>query len=154
MSMPQEAVEYNEVIDRLNDLIQIDFDAIEAYQAAIDRMSDPQFRQTLGAFMNDHERHTRELSECVTSLGGTPKNKGDAKQILTKGKVVLANLAGDKAILKAMKSNEDDTNKAYEEAVNHPGCRAVDMVLATLERGLSDERRHREWIVKTLERLG
>lgn len=152
--MPQQAPEYSEVIDRLNDLIQLDFDAIEAYQAAIDRLSDPEYRQNLGAFMNDHERHTRELSERVTSLGGTPKTKGDAKRILTKGKVVLANLAGDKAILKAMKSNEDDTNKAYENAVNDPACRAVETVLSTLERGLSDERRHREWIVNTLERMG
>ncbi len=34
---------------------------------------------------------------------------------LHKGKVVLANLMGDEAILSAMLSNEEDTNTAYKK---------------------------------------
>ncbi len=50
--------------------------------------------------------------------GGNPADGGDLKQILTKGKVVIAELGGDDAILKAMKMNEEVTNKSYEEMVN------------------------------------
>ena len=38
------------------------------------------------------------------------------KAILTQGKVVLADMFGDSAILKAMKTNEDDTVTAYDRA--------------------------------------
>lgn len=51
------------VIDMFNNLIALDFDAIEAYQAAIDRLEEStrkeQFRQFI--FMGDHRRQTQEL---------------------------------------------------------------------------------------------
>ena len=43
-------------------------------------------------------------------------SEGDSKQMLTTGKVALASLMGDGAILAAMKTNEDDTVTAYERA--------------------------------------
>ena len=58
---------------------------------------------------------------------------------------------GNKAILMAMKSNEDDTNAAYERAVAHLGL-GVD-VTTILEKHLADERRHREYIVTALQGL-
>jgi hypothetical protein len=58
---------------------------------------------------------------------------------------------GDKAILVAMKTNEDDTNTAYERAVNHEGRHAS--AEEVLRRGLADERRHRAWIDETLAAL-
>ena len=44
---------------------------------------------------------------------------GSAKSYLTQGKVILANLIGDLTILRAMRSNEIDTNTAYEFAKKH-----------------------------------
>ena len=76
--------------------------------------------------------------------------KGDAKKLLTKGKVVLADLAGDKAILSAMKSNEEQTNSEYEKAVKKGYEASIQTIL---ERGLADERRHKAWIEQTLDRL-
>ena len=46
------------------------------------------------------------------------------KALLTKGKVVIAGLMGDEAILQAMRTNEADTNTAYERAVNFKGLQA------------------------------
>ena len=71
------------------------------------------------------------------------------KQILTQGKVVFANLLGDKAILKAMKTNEDDTNVAYERLNSHPG-KLTEAIMA-LEQGLRDERRHRAWLINEIK---
>lgn len=138
-------------VDMLNDLIQLDFDAIEAYEAAVDRLENRSFADQLRAFQADHERHTRELGPIVTELGGTPAEGSGAKALLTKGKVVMAGLAGDKAILQAMKTNEDDTNTAYERATRHDGkTPAADEILA---RNLADERRHRAWIEEAIDRL-
>src|SRR5207253_1968321 len=96
----------------------------------------------------DHERHTRDLRPLVERMGEKPSDRPDVKSILTKGKVVLAALVGDRPILQAMKTNEDDTNTAYERAAARsdltPDVRDVIM------RNLADERRHRAYIEQRL----
>lgn len=150
---PTQATPRNEkVIETINDLIQLDFDAVEAYQAAIDRLEDATARSRLQEFMQDHVRHTENLSKLVRQHGGTPKNKGDVKRVLTKGKVVMANLAGDNAILKAMRSNEDETNEKYEKALKVQGLDAN--TRQVLQQNLEDERRHRQWIIDRIAQHG
>ena len=144
---------HNEIVEHLNGLIELDYDAVAAYQATIERLESAAFRQQLTEFKADHDRHVRELGQVVSALGGRPKSSGDAKQMLTKGKVVLAGLAGDEALLRAMKSNEDETNERYEKALDRCGPIASPQIRAVLERGLDDERRHRQWLVGTLDRI-
>jgi uncharacterized protein (TIGR02284 family) len=133
-----------ELVQLLNNLIELDFDAIEAYKAAIERLVDTGDKAQLGQFLEDHRRHVSDLSTLVAGLQGTPATHADMKQVLTKGKVVLGGLIGDKAILQAMKSNEDDTNRAYEKATARSGIPAH--IREVLERNLQDERRHRAWM--------
>lgn len=140
-----------EIVSLLNDLIALDYDAIEAYEAAIARLSDTWSKDQLRQFLGDHQRHTVELASFVSRYGFSPVTKADFKQILTKGKVVLGGLGGDKAILAAMRSNEDDTNTAYENAVNKIGL--PESIRITLNRNLSDERRHRTWIEQRLQQF-
>ena len=141
----------SDAVKMLCDLIELDFDAAQAYQAAIDRLVDGESIVHLQSFREDHLRHTRDLSEIVRDLEATPPTEGDIKAVLTKGKVVIAGLAGDVAILRAMKSNEDDTNSAYERAASRTDLpQGAD---AVLDRGLADERSHREWIVARIEQL-
>jgi uncharacterized protein (TIGR02284 family) len=136
------------VVSKLNDLIELDYDAIEAYQAAIERLENASFRKKLGEFCKDHEHHTKNLATLVKKHGGTSAEGPDLKRILTKGKVVIGGLVGDHAILLAMRANEEVTNKRYEMAL------AADQMDAetrkTVEGNLADERRHREWIVEQL----
>lgn len=134
--------------DLLQDLIKLDYDAIEAYEAAIERLENPQYQQKLREFCEDHRRHTTNLAPFLRQLGEEVPQGPDAKALLTKGKVVMANLMGDGAIIKAMKTNEDDTNTAYERAVEHadvsPEIRQV------LQSNLEDERAHRAWMESVL----
>ncbi len=132
------------LIDRLIALVELDYDAIEAYEAAIDRLDDENFRANMRGFLLDHQRHVQELSEVIRELGGVPPTGGDLKRVLTKGKVVIAQIAGDRGILAAMKTNEDDTNTAYEHAVSHADT--PQHIMTLLHRNLSDERRNRAWI--------
>jgi hypothetical protein len=67
--------------------------------------------------------HITELGDILSSMGRTPPKEGDMKALLTKGKVVIAGLMGDEAILQAMRTNEADTNTAYERSVNFKACR-------------------------------
>lgn len=132
----------------LNALIELDFDAIEAYRAAIDKLENAGDKSQLQSFMADHQRHITDLQPLVVGLGEKPAEKADAKAVLAKGKVVLAGIVGDHAILMAMKSNEDDTNTAYERA-----CARDDLpadIRGVLVRNLGDERRHRAYIESRL----
>lgn len=144
------ATDSKEIISDLSDLIQLDYDAIAAYKSAIERLDKAEYKAKLTEFMGDHERHVKELGKAVRDEGGTPPTGGDALMILTKGKVVIAGLVGDKAILMAMRANEEVTNTKYEDAVEtgYP-----EQVQALLRKGLADERRHRAWIIATLEKL-
>lgn len=134
----------------LEDLIQLDHDAADAYQAAIERIERADRRETLRLFKEDHLRHTRELGDCLRELSREPPEEGDFKSFLTQGKVVIAALAGDDAILEAMRSNEADTNTAYERALQFKGLPAD--VEPVLQRGLEDERRHCDWVLQQFGR--
>ncbi len=137
--------------DTLKNLIALDFDAVAAYEAAINRLDDPLIKDQLGEFMSDHQRHIQELSAIVRELGELPPTDKDFKAVLTQGKVVIGNLAGDKGILQAMKSNEDDTNQAYEQALKRSDI--LPRAEGLLKQNLADERRHRSWIEERLSRL-
>jgi rubrerythrin len=132
----------------LNALISLDFDAVEAYRAAIDRLDQADYKRTLSEFLSDHVRHTTELSAVVRGLGGTPPEGPGAKSLMTTGKVALANIAGDGAILRAMLSNEGDTNTAYERAAGHDNL--PENARELVNGNLNDERRHKAWLERAL----
>lgn len=132
----------------LEDLARLDFDAATAYQAAIERLTAPGLKAAMRAFKGDHLRHTRELGAQLRAMGHPAPHEGDLKQLLTTGKVMLAGLIGDKAILAAMRTNEDDTVMAYDRAAKFKGCTAA--VRRVLERARADEHRHRAWMIAAL----
>lgn len=132
------------VVDMMEALLELEYDAIEAYEAAVERISDAADKGALGGFLTDHRRHVSDLTPIIARLGGDAARGPDMKRWLTKGKVVIMGLAGDNAILFAMKTNEEDTNTSYERAVSRDDV--PEDVRAVLERNLADERRHRAWI--------
>ena len=133
----------------LTGLVELDFDAIEAYRVALPRLDRVEFREQFAEFMADHARHVRELSALMQQAGWQAPQSADLKQFVTKGKVLLGNLVGgDRAILAAMSTNEDDTNRAYERGVDRLDLPAD--LRGVLEHGLADERRHQAWIEQRL----
>jgi len=128
----------------LKSLISADYDALSAYRAAVERLSNEGARSTLQSFLEDHERHVVELSALMTSLGGQPPSRGDFMGLVAKGRVYFGNVIGDQGILAAMRSNEDDSNEAYEHALEANGLPRD--IRRILEANLADERRHRGWI--------
>ncbi|MDO5759135.1 MAG: ferritin-like domain-containing protein [Rhodobacterales bacterium] len=137
--------------DLVENLILLEHDAIAAYESAIERLSDTALSAQVADFRQDHLQHLDVLQEIAAETGAEAPAEGDMKQMLTTGKVVLADLMGDGAILKAMKTNEDDTVTAYERASTHQD--AVDKSRTFFEKALEDERRHRDWMQRTAETL-
>lgn len=135
-------------VDALYQLCELDYDAVEAYQAAINRLDNEEYKNKLSEFKADHQRHIREIQAILAKHNADAPDSPSAKQLLTQGKVVLANLFGDNAILKAMLSNEVDTNTAYERLNSRAD--EWDDAKDVLKRGLEDERRHKSWIENVL----
>lgn len=110
-------MEYEEITKKLNSLIQLDIDAIHAYDQAMKNINEVFIRDQLAEFRNDHHRHFRELSAVVQGMGGTPPEYSpDFKGFLIQGFTALRSVTGTEGALKAMESNEKLTNKTYEEA--------------------------------------
>lgn len=134
--------------DHLHRLVELDFDAIEAYQAALVRFDDTRYRSRMSSFEQDHARHVHELSVLLRAMDREPPAGPNMKKYLSTGKVVIAGLINDRAILMAMITNEDDMTVAYERAVARTDLSVE--IRELLERHLSDERRHREWFREQL----
>jgi bacterioferritin (cytochrome b1) len=131
--------------EALKELLELDYSAVDAYEAAIERLENPGYQQKLEEFKGDHERHIQEISSLLSKNHQDVPEKGSlGKQLLATGKVVLANMMGDNTILQAMKSNEIDTNTAYERMRDHKNKwpEAEDII----SRGLNDEKKHKEWL--------
>jgi uncharacterized protein (TIGR02284 family) len=138
-----------EVVALLNRLIQLDHDAIEGCKAAMDRVAQTDDRAQLGWMLSEHRRHAEELGVVVRNLGGDPASHGDLRAVLTRGKVVLGALSGERAVLEAVQSCEAEAVAAYAHAASQPGV-PVD-VANVLERQLADERRHHAWLSARLD---
>ncbi len=134
-------------IEIMNDKIQLDLDAIVAYDEAIAACENIEIRSRLAEFRTDHERHVQDLSETVVRYGGQPKRTRDFKGFVIEGFTKVAS-RGDRSALQAMRGNEELTNRSYEAALkdNLPAD-----VRALLEKNLADERRHLAWIKDALD---
>jgi uncharacterized protein (TIGR02284 family) len=139
------------LVHDLNELISLDLDAIEAYEAAIVRLNDAGDKAELERFKADHRRHVTDLTPLVREMGGEATTSPDFKRLLTKGKVVVMGVAGDSGVLEAMKSNEETTTKVYDKARNQP---ELPMQARTIiERNFADEQRHFAWLEQRLSGL-
>ncbi len=149
--MDQVNSQEKKLLHHLNELIALDLDAIEAYEAAIARLKDASDRAQLERFLADHRRHVADLTALVEREGGLAATTPDFKRVLTKGKVVVMGIAGDTGVLEAMKSNEEATTTTYEKATQYPELTLAARVV--LERNFADEQRHLAWIEQRLGRI-
>ncbi len=137
-----------EVCDKLNDLIKLDVDAVHAYDQAISACVIDEVKDRLTEFRGDHDRHIRDLSQCVRTLGGTPEVERDWKGFFIEGFTAIAS-QGDHSALLAMRGNEELTNRKYQNALNLTNL--TPEVRSLLERNFSDEQRHLQWIRSQLD---
>ncbi|MFP3547451.1 DUF2383 domain-containing protein [Rhizobium sp. SIMBA_035] len=135
----------------VTDLIYLEHDAIAAYDSCIERLDDKELSAQIANFKEDHLQHLQTLRSMASELGVEAPTEGDMKQMLTTGKIALADIMGDAAILKAMKTNEDDTVTAYERAARHED--AIPASKAFFMKAHQDEERHRAWMNTTADTL-
>jgi rubrerythrin len=139
----------NQIIKVCSSLMQLDLDAVHAYDQAIKRIDEEDIRERITAFRHDHERHVEDLEQAIRGLGGEPPERSrGVKGFFLEGFTAAMGVAGSKAALRAMRTNEKLTNKKYEEAL---GEQLPDDVRQLVEKNREDERRHLQYIEATLD---
>lgn len=137
------------LIDQLVSLAQLDIDATHAYTSAIERIDLMDVKQQLTLFRSDHERHVTNLSPLIEQLGGqAPTRSADLKGFFIQGMTAVRSMFGNEAALKAMKGNEELTNKTYFKALelDFP----VD-IRNVIQANLDDERRHLAYVKRCID---
>jgi rubrerythrin len=142
-----------EVLDGLNDLLQLDHDALAAYEIAIEKLEDRDAAAQIAGFKRDHERHIAELNELIAALGGTPANKPHATGVLKTAMQRLGGLGGDKGILISWRANELQVRTKYDSYASK-AVRWPHEVKRLIDRNALDEERHYHWVADLLDRMG
>lgn len=141
------------MLDALNDLLQLNHDAIGAYDVAIQKLKDPDHASQISGFRLDHERHVRELSRAIQGMGGSPKNEPHATAPLKEAMQALGAMAGDRGALIAWRANELQVRAKYDayaaQAVGWPA-----EIKRMIDEQALDEERHYRWAADTLAAMG
>lgn len=137
-----------DVAKKLNELLMLDHDAVRAYASAIERISIPIVKERLTEFRGDHQRHIRDLTECINRIGGEPKDRPDFKGPFIQAMTALRSMMGDEQAIKAMKGNEELTNKKYSEALQEDFPADI---LEVVRRNYQDEVRHLQFINQIID---
>lgn len=133
-------------------LIELDFDAIKAYDSAIGGVDDADCLAQLHRFRSDHQRHTDNLGAILDNYRQDVPDGPDVRRIVTQGKVLIADLLGSEIhILQALADNVAVLEQAYTDASE---CDDLDAATQqTLQANLDDLARHKEWLAARIGRI-
>lgn len=142
-----------EILKGLNDLLQLDHDAIGAYDIAIEKLEDQDHADQIRGFKNDHERHIRDLNDLITSLGGSPTNEPHTTGPFKEALQSLGGVAGDRGVLTAFRTNELQVRTKYDNYASK-ATEWPEGIKRVIDRNALDEERHYRWVADTLQRMG
>jgi len=138
------------IINKLTNIVQLDIDAILAYNQAIENIEQDDIRQSLVAFRADHDRHVTDLSRVIERLGGTPPSfERDFKGFFIEGMTAITSKVGTRSALTSMFGNEMLTNSVYRAATEMEDV--SDDIRNLVQRNYGDEQRHLAYIKNTLK---
>lgn len=151
--MPQQSSRtHASLIADLNDLLQLDHDAVEAYTLAIDLVRSDSYRKALVEHRADHKRHIEELAALIRDRGGLPTElphpTGPIKLVVQ----ALGAAPGDETLLLAFKAVEGQGRDKYRRFAQKAGYPAD--VAEVVRRAADDEARHYRWAEEALRELG
>ena len=140
------------LVAQLNDLLQLDHDAVQAYSLAITLLESEAYKETLRRFRGDHERHIGDLTELIRAHGGLPIQLPHIPSGVFKLAVQAAAAAGgDAEVLLAFRANERQVRDKYRRAAQRA---LLADVAGVVRRNASDEETHFTWAVDTLTAMG
>jgi hypothetical protein len=139
------------LVAELNDLLQLDYDAVAAYTLALSALDNPEYQEAVRRFKGDHERHIDDLTALIHSYGGIPMPMPHLSGVFKLAVQAVGAAGNDAAVIQTFKSNEVQSRDKYRRAASrqHPAD-----VQGVLIRAARDEQRHFDWAMRTLGELG
>lgn len=150
---PEPTAATSAVLEGLNDLLQLDHDAIAAYEIAMEKVENPDWADQIAGFMLDHERHVRQLNEVILELGGTPRNEPHLTGPFKEALQSLGALGGDRGLIVAFRANELQARRKYDRYASKAN-RWPPNVKLVVDGNALDEERHFQWASEVLDGLG
>jgi uncharacterized protein (TIGR02284 family) len=150
----ERAMDKDDVVDTLNDLIETCKDGEYGFRECADRTKTAQLKQTLNARAEECARGASELQALVLQFGGTPDSDGSATGSLHRGWVAVRNAVtsdSDLRMLEECERGEDAAEARYRKALKDEGLPAS--VRAVVERQLEGVRRNHQMIKGLRDRL-
>jgi rubrerythrin len=149
--MPETHTNNAWLVAQLNDLLQLDYDAVAAYRVALAELDSSALRAELQRNLEDHERHINELGAHIDQLGGIKMSMPHITGAFKLAVQAAVAMGSDRSVLLAFKTNELQSRDKYARAAeeNFPTD-----VAQTVRRAAADERRHYDWAVRALVSLG
>ena len=141
-------------IAELNDLIQLDHDALNGYDLTMREVKSHAYRETIRRYRQDHERHIEELTALIRKYGGQPIELPHPSGVDKLALQAVGSLGGgDTHVLVAFRNNERQSRDKYARAEQAAAAWPAD-VETTVRTAASDERRHYDWVDMTVQSLG
>ncbi|NMH60580.1 DUF892 family protein [Alteromonas ponticola] len=137
-------------ITLLSDLCHLEYDAVAAYEETLEKIKEDNLKRTIAAFCKEHREHIVNLNELLEQNDAQKVTNTDLKEVLTKGKVMIAAMINDKAILEAMHMNENVTTEAYEKALKNDQLTISER--AVIEKHYEDEKLHKDWFAEMVQK--
>jgi rubrerythrin len=134
----------SDFLNALNDLLELEYEALEIYEAAINRLENEKYADKLREFKSDHQKHVDKLTTLIKDHGKDPAVGPSGGQVLAISNIAIRKLIGDESVLKGLYGAEKDTNTAYERINNHPD--KFDDAVQLLKSFWEDEKKHKAWI--------
>jgi hypothetical protein len=136
----------------LNDLLQLDVDAVQAYALVLRQLESKVRKDTVRRYQSDHRRHITELKRLIRAHGGAPIEVSHVPTgPLKLAMQAMGSVGSDRAVVMAFKTNERQGRDKYRRAAATRGLPSD--VARVLRRGARDEERHYRWAEKQLEQL-
>jgi bacterioferritin (cytochrome b1) len=140
----------DEAIEQLGRLIQLEYDTMAAYRAAMGRVDSTASRGDLELSFEDHDETARALASCITRYGGKP-NTGDLERAWKKGGEVVGSARGDVAVLVALAEHENEVHRAYERAQEHLRPVADPSLASVIAAALAEDEQHRRRLAHAID---
>jgi bacterioferritin (cytochrome b1) len=106
-------------LDALKEFLELEYNTVETYTAAIDRVDEQAVSEKLKTFRRDHEQLIKNIINWFEQHGQEVSKGPSGKQILDIGAVSISKLLGDKAILKKISQMEEDVKTACERLFDY-----------------------------------
>jgi len=140
----------DDAIQHLDRLIQLEYDTMAAYRAAMERVDNTASRGELELFFEDHDETARALASCITRYGGEAHH-GDLERAWTNGGKLVGRASGDAAVLGVLADLEGKVRRVYETAQEQLRQVADPPLASVLAAALAEDEQHRKWLVQAIE---